>query len=46
MNDLLSIRVDVEYAIRQLREHADVERALDALARVLEACDNPSNEEE
>lgn len=33
---LRSIECDLRYAIRQLRDHADIERALDALSRIEE----------
>ena len=35
---LESIRVDVEYAITQLRRHRDLDRCMHALERIREAC--------
>ncbi len=39
------IKVDLAYAIRQLKQFGDVERALDALERIQEALDRPAEEE-
>jgi hypothetical protein len=43
--DNLSVLVDVQYALKQLRQFRDVGRAIDALERVEEALQRPAEDD-